>query len=170
MTTALVPAVFHPEVVQAAMMKRAEEMSFEEGLYRHEKRLKDYGREVETDATGSRRRKHLQSLGMLTSALVGSAGGALIGAIMGGSRGAKIGGAVGLAGSLAANVIGQHSGYEATPRTRQEQMAYTNGSDGTLAELLVPGVAGYQRGRRWRHVDDTVRKEFSKYKVSPING
>lgn len=169
MTTELVP-VSYKDAVQTVFAKRAEDMSFEEGLARHQQRLEDYEKQVSTDQSGSRRRKHIQSLGMVTSALIGTLGGTLIGAIAGGKTGAKIGGALGLAGGLGANMLGQYSGYETKPRTKQEQAEYTNSDDGVLAELLVPGVAGYQRGRRWRHVDDTVRKEFSKYKVSPING
>ena len=170
MTTEIVPAVLDVEVVQTAMHKRAQEMSFDEAQERYQQRLKSYDNEISTDDVGSKRRKHLQSLGMVTSALVGTLGGGLAGAILGGRTGAKLGGLLGMAGSLGANLLGQYSGYETAPRTKKQQMAYTNSDGGILAELLVPGVAGYQRGRRWRHVDDAVRNEFAKYKVSPAKG
>jgi hypothetical protein len=171
MANALIPAVLNAEPVHPSMGKRAEDMSFDEGLQRHGRRLVTYGDEVMTDSTGSKKRKHLQSLGMISSALVGMLGGGLVGGALGGSTGAKLGGLLGLAGGMAANAIGQKEGYNQPARSRQEQMAYTNGDEGILEELLVPGVAGYQRGRSWKHIDDAVRKEFSKkYKVSPING
>jgi len=153
-----------------AMQKKAESMSFGEGLQRYNKRLEEYGDQAASDVHGSRLRKHVQSLGLVTSALLSTMGGGLIGLIAGGASGAKLGGALGLAGGVAANLVGENAGYDTTPRSKKEQQAYTNSDGGMLAELLVPGVAGYQRGRRWRHVDDTVHNEFAKYKVSPVNG
>lgn len=151
--------------IHMAKMAADEGISFEEAMKQYNDRIMDYSREVTTDESGSRKRMHLQSLGMLTAALVGAAGGAVAGGILGGGKGAKFGGVLGLAAGMAANGVGQLAGYAKDPRNRKEQLAYTNSDEGIASDLLIPGMAGYQRGRLTRHVYDTVNKEFANKKV-----
>lgn len=151
--------------IHMAKMATDEGISFQEALKQFADRAREYSNEVTTDASGSRRRFQLQALGMISSALVGVAGGALLGGILGGSKGAKIGGLFGLAGGMMANGVGQLAGYAKDPRSKKEQMDYTNSDEGIANELLIPGVAGYQRGRVERHVYDAMNKEFGNKRV-----
>lgn len=142
-----------------------EGIPFGEALKGYNNRLLQYGNEVTTDVRGSKKRRYLQSLGMITSALIGAAGGSVIGGMFGGRAGAKAGGVLGAMLGSAANVVGEMRGYAAPVRSKKEQLAYTNSDDGILDELLVPGVAGYQRGRAWRHIQDAVNREYSNKRV-----
>ena len=142
-----------------------EGVPFEEALKGYNDRLRQYGDEVTTDARGFKKRRYLQSLGMLTSAVIGAAGGALVGGIFGGNGWAKAGGILGAGLGLVANSVGELRGYAAPVRSKKEQLAYTNSNEGILDELMVPGLAGYQRGRAWRHIEDTVNKEYAGKRV-----
>ena len=154
--------------IYMAKMAAEEGIPFPEALRQFADRTREYSNEVTTDASGSRRRFQMQALGMITSALVGLSGGAILGGILGGGggKGAKIGGLFGLAGGMMANGVGQLAGYSRDPRSKKEQMDYTNSGDEGLAnELLIPGIAGYQRGRAERHVYEAMNKEFGNKRV-----
>ena len=146
-----------------AMYKRAEDsMSFSDAMKSYNKRLQQYDNEVTTSSNGEKRHRYAQSLGMIASAILGGAAGALTGGILGGSTGAAIGAGLGTAAGHAANIVGQLKGQAEPVRNRKEQMAYTNSPEGYWEEILIPGVAGYNRGRTERHIYDTVGKEFDK--------
>lgn len=149
--------------IQYKMMKRAEEeLSFSDAMKSYDKRLMQYGKEVTTDSEGSMKHRHMQSLGMITAALMGGTGGAILGGALAGPNGAAAGAGLGTVLGHAANVIGQLHGTAKPPRNKEEQMEYTNSPDGFISELLIPGYAGYQRGRTERHIFDTVGREFDK--------
>lgn len=154
-----------PYIYKAAAEDASEGVPFSEALKSYNDRMLQYGKDVTTDSKGTKKRRYLQSLGMVTSALLGAAGGAAVGAILGGSKGSRIGVPLGLAAGIGANYVGLARGFMAPVRNESEQRAYNDSNEGILKELLVPGVAGYQRGRTWRHIQDTVNKEYADKRV-----
>lgn len=74
------------------------------------------------------------------SALLG-----LLGGLVGGPAGATVG--YGL--STMSNLLGYLGGYAKSPRTARQHADYLN-SSAVAKNLLIPGHAGYQKGRRAR--------------------
>ena len=156
--------------VQTYMLKHAADeeggMPFRDALQAYDKRLEQYGNEATTDVSGNQYHKQIQSLGMIMTALIGATGGAILGGMTLGPVGTPIGAGLGAILGQGINNIGKSKGRAEPARTKEQQKAYTNSSNGYIEELLVPGVAGYERGRTGKHIDETVAKEFDKYKVN----
>lgn len=154
-----------PYIHKAAVVEESNGDSFLETMKGYNDRVRQYGSEATTASNGSRKRRYQQSLGMITSALLGAAGGVVAGAFLGGAKGAKIGAPLGLAAGIGANYIGRAAGQMAPARSKKEQLAYHDSRDGVMKELLIPGYAGYQRGRDQKHVQETVNKEYANKRV-----
>lgn len=129
--------------------------TYADWLHRYYDRTQEYAGEVTT-----KKHRWAQSLGMISSALIGALGGAVIGGIAGGGRGARVGAMLGVPLGLGADAIGAAIGLKEPARSRDEQLAYQNSNNGIAEELLIPGYAGYQRGRSARHINSVVSKEI----------
>ena len=145
-----------------------EQRTYADWLHRFYDRTEEYSGEVTT-----RKHRWAQSLGMISSALIGALGGGIVGGVLGGGKGARLGVALGFPIGLGADVVGTAIGLREPTRTRDEQLAYQNGNNGIAEELLIPGYAGYQRGRSARHINSVVSKEIPdkvmKSKVRSLN-
>ena len=158
-------------VVYTHMVKVAEEApegqrTYADWLHRFYDRTQEYSGEVTT-----KKHRWAQSLGMISSALIGALGGAVVGGIAGGGRGARVGAMLGIPLGLGADAVGAAIGLNEPARSRDEQLAYQN--NGVAEELLIPGYAGYQRGRAAKHINSVVSKEIPdkvmKSKVRSLN-
>lgn len=129
--------------------------TYADWLHRYYDRTQEYSGEVTT-----KKHRWSQSLGMISSALIGALGGAMVGGLLGGGKGARVGAILGVPLGLGADVVGTAIGLREPARTRDEQLAYQKGDEGLLHELLIPGYAGYQRGRSAKHVNTVVSKEI----------
>lgn len=93
-----------------------------------------------------------EMFGQGTSALLPALLGAGIGAGVSSDRGegALTGGVVGLGASQLANLIGLIAGLASKRRSATEQKEYDDSSDDIQTNLLLPGVSGFNAGKRMR--------------------
>ena len=99
-----------------------------------------------------------EAAGPVTSAIAPAALGAGLGAAFGGQQGAAIGALAGGGASTAAQLIGGLIGMARRRRTDTER-GIEDSKESLLANLLVPGVAGYRSGRRALDAyDDEVKR------------